>query len=63
MFMILGDGSNSTPSLQVTQMSTRVDMLEAAIQDIINGENVTPTLSLPPTPNSFRRSDSASMMK
>ena len=42
----------------VNQMSVRVDVLEASIQDIINGD-VTPQ-SPPPVPNTpgIRRSDS-----
>ncbi|KIK58079.1 hypothetical protein GYMLUDRAFT_45627 [Collybiopsis luxurians FD-317 M1] len=45
---------------RMTQMSTRVDALEAAIQDIINGDlNIpqSPTPN-PGTPGGMRRSDS-----
>lgn len=44
----------------VTQMSTRVDALEASIQDIINGDVATsvPQSPSPSTPGIIRRSDS-----
>jgi len=42
---------------RMTQMSTRVDALEASIQDIINGDiSVPPSPS--PVPSNFRRSES-----
>ena len=42
----------------VNQMSTRVDALEASIQDIINADAVTlPQSPAPGTPGSIRRSD------
>ncbi|PPQ63221.1 hypothetical protein CVT24_005681 [Panaeolus cyanescens] len=42
---------------RMSQMSTRVDALEASIQDIINGDNV-PQSPSPGTPGAIRRSDS-----
>ncbi|KAF5378983.1 hypothetical protein D9757_009114 [Collybiopsis confluens] len=45
---------------RMTQMSTRVDALEAAIQDIINGDPSIPQSPTrnPGTPSGMRRSDS-----
>jgi heat shock factor-binding protein 1 len=43
----------------VNQMSTRVDALEASIQDIINGDVSVPQSPSPGTPGGIRRSDSA----
>ncbi|KAF8151019.1 heat shock factor binding protein 1-domain-containing protein [Crassisporium funariophilum] len=45
---------------RMTQMSSRVDALEASIQDIINGDVVSvPQSPSPGTPGVMRRSDSA----
>lgn len=44
--------------LLVNQMSTRVDALEASIQDIINGDISVPQSPSPGTPGGIRRSDS-----
>lgn len=42
----------------VNQMSTRVDALEASIQDIINGDISVPQSPSPGTPGGIRMSDS-----
>ncbi|KAF8727176.1 hypothetical protein AX14_007521 [Amanita brunnescens Koide BX004] len=39
---------------RMNQMSSRVDALEAAIQDIINGDITAPQSPSPPGPNSLR---------
>ncbi|TFK98225.1 heat shock factor binding protein 1-domain-containing protein [Pterulicium gracile] len=45
---------------RMSQMSTRVDALEASIQDIINADVSSGTTSVPqsPTPSTLRKSDS-----
>ncbi|KAF4613803.1 hypothetical protein D9613_008052 [Agrocybe pediades] len=43
---------------RMSQMSTRVDALEASIQDIINGDVSVPQSPSPGTPGVIRRSDS-----
>ncbi|KAF5375598.1 hypothetical protein D9757_008515 [Collybiopsis confluens] len=43
---------------RMTQMSTRVDALEAAIQDIINGDVPPSPSPNPGTPGGMRRSES-----
>ncbi|KAF9558834.1 hypothetical protein CPC08DRAFT_691667 [Agrocybe pediades] len=43
---------------RMNQMSTRVDALEASIQDIINGDVSVPQSPSPGTPGVIRRSDS-----
>ncbi|KIM39240.1 hypothetical protein M413DRAFT_447191 [Hebeloma cylindrosporum] len=43
---------------RMNQMSTRVDALEASIQDIINGDISVPQSPSPATPGVIRRSDS-----
>ncbi|KJA25042.1 hypothetical protein HYPSUDRAFT_135306 [Hypholoma sublateritium FD-334 SS-4] len=43
---------------RMNQMSTRVDALEASIQDIINGDISVPQSPSPGTPGAIRRSDS-----